>query len=61
MKNTTIQIPIELNARIRRLAILKSQEMGLSTTLGQRAYIEMLILQEEQKEEKKAHGNAKVG
>lgn len=46
---TTIQVPIELNSRIRHLADQKSKELGLSTSLSIKAYLEMLTLQEELK------------
>lgn len=53
MTNTTIQIPLDLNARIKRLAENKSKELGLSTPLSQRKYLEMLILKAEAEEKAK--------
>lgn len=53
MTDTTIRISIELNARIRRLAENKSKELGLSTPLSQRKYLEMLILKAEAEEKEK--------
>jgi hypothetical protein len=53
MTNTTIQIPVELNIRIKRLAEKKSEELGLSSTLSQKKYLEILVLKAEAEEKEK--------
>lgn len=49
MTNTTIQLSTDLNVRIKDLAADRSKKLGLSKSMSQRSYLEMLVAEEEER------------
>lgn len=48
-EKTTVQISISLDNRIKKLAELRSQKLGLSQPVSKRAYLELIVTEEEER------------
>lgn len=51
---TTVQISMNLDSRIKRLAESKATELGLASSLAKGKYLEILVSEEEKRQEKPA-------
>lgn len=52
---TTIQVSLVLDGRVKKLAQVRSEKMGLSKPLSKNTYLEMLVTEEEDRVKSEAN------